>query len=109
LTRGDVPESLSERKERSPDGNAAPETGSHIAGKETRLMALALLKGEKEEGAILEQWPTERTAVLGARVWWIGDRSERVTRLETPVPEKAEKVSLQCIRAAFGYHIDYAT
>ena len=68
-------------------------------------MALTLFKRNEDKRAILNQWPTERAAILRARKGRLGDRREWIARLKTLVTQKAEEVAAPIIRAALGNHI----
>ena len=68
-------------------------------------MALTLFKRNEDKRAILNQWPTDRAAILGARERWLADGREWVARLKALVAQKAEEVAAPVVRAALGHHV----
>src|SRR5437660_4995267 len=68
-------------------------------------MTLTLLKRGEDKRAILNQWPTERAAILRARERRLVDWREGVARLKTLVAQKAEQVTAPVVRAALGHNI----
>ena len=68
-------------------------------------MTLTLLKSGEDKRAILNQWPTDRAAILGARERWLADWREWVARLKTLVAQEAKEVAAPIVRAALGHNI----
>ena len=77
----------------------------NVAREKAGLMTLTLLKSGEDKRAILNQCPTDRAAILGARERWLADGREWVARLKALVAQKAEEVAAPVVRAALGHHV----